>query len=435
MAPDSIPNMIDPAVLELVLCLLDANSHHITQITNNDSQKNSMITDKIMIGPEHHEPAVMKSSPFIHTGTNYTPTWLTLTSTVDKTFSPALVSIPTERAINEIQLKHLLSEINANLIAPTQTQILIDHHPNINRRSFLGKIAPEMSYGSSAMKTDQHYKMNGAMYNDFKDSIDKSKKKNKISLSFSIPSERSNNSQRERIGVRRASFNETDPEYQSRCIPRHDADIRSDEERERERDKGFRFPSTSHDGTNLLLLQPTSTTPLPPRTADSYNRKGGYGDRESNWEGRVRDSGQEPFQGGSLAMSFRSMHSRPLVQRQHHHHNQQLQQEQEQKQQSIHSSQEEIDRQNNRSKERSVSPFFCKGGSVGRNTDANLYPDNFNRGDQSSNIDGIESSVTQIANLSLGSMKAVEFRSSGRRHSTIEPVLPSQVKWKIRFLF
>ena len=165
MAPDSIPDMSDPAVLELVLCLLDVDPNYVMQISEPDGTKAGRVGEKFHENPPYILPTTAKTSPFKHLETDFSATWLTLTSNVDKIFSPALVSMPPSRAMNDAQLKQMISEIKSNQLVTPQQQI--DHS---NHRTFPQKNGTDNSNTSPALIVSPHIKMNATMYNEFKDS-------------------------------------------------------------------------------------------------------------------------------------------------------------------------------------------------------------------------------------------------------------------------
>lgn len=83
--------MQDPAVLQLVLCLLEADGDQFALLGEKSalpSQSTDEVTNKWEGGTE---PAGTK---YEHTGTPFTASWLTVPVEVDKVFSPVLVKIP-----------------------------------------------------------------------------------------------------------------------------------------------------------------------------------------------------------------------------------------------------------------------------------------------------------------------------------------------------
>ena len=89
MIPDDIPDMDNPEVLELVLCLLEVDDGRFAELGG-----------KCDTPLPYNMPIQLASSPYVHTGTNFAPTWITLTCDVDKIFSPALIPLPKGSAVS-----------------------------------------------------------------------------------------------------------------------------------------------------------------------------------------------------------------------------------------------------------------------------------------------------------------------------------------------
>ena len=107
--PDSLPDMKDPSVLPLVLCLLDIN-----ETDQSKGDPDARATDEIHKDgdpPSLVEPAVVSGSCFSHfsrsfdfensPGAEVTPplSWITMTCDVDSTFSPVRLAVMTEEDI------------------------------------------------------------------------------------------------------------------------------------------------------------------------------------------------------------------------------------------------------------------------------------------------------------------------------------------------
>jgi hypothetical protein len=89
MIPDDIPDMDNPEVLELVLCLLEVDDGRFAELGG-----------KCDSPLPYSMPIQLSNSPFTHAGTNFAPTWITLTCDVDKIFSPALIPLPKGSAVS-----------------------------------------------------------------------------------------------------------------------------------------------------------------------------------------------------------------------------------------------------------------------------------------------------------------------------------------------
>jgi len=83
MVPDEMPDMDDPNVLSLVLCLLDA-----------DGDKFIELSERNVTALPYSIPSEEKGSIFEHSGTDFVATWLTLVCDVDTIFSPSLLALP-----------------------------------------------------------------------------------------------------------------------------------------------------------------------------------------------------------------------------------------------------------------------------------------------------------------------------------------------------
>jgi len=88
MVPDSMPDMEDPLVLQLILCLLDA-----------DGEKHAELGERTYVALPYTIPILAEKSAFVHTETNFKPTWVTLTCTVDSFFTPASSEAPVAEAL------------------------------------------------------------------------------------------------------------------------------------------------------------------------------------------------------------------------------------------------------------------------------------------------------------------------------------------------
>jgi len=90
MSPDHMPNMEDPEVLQLVLCLLEVESG------DQFSSLGEKVTDKLKDDPNlvNWEGAIVPmGTDFVHHATNFTGSWLTIPSAVDKLFTPVLLNL------------------------------------------------------------------------------------------------------------------------------------------------------------------------------------------------------------------------------------------------------------------------------------------------------------------------------------------------------
>lgn len=89
MAPNDMPDMEDPAVLSLVLCLLDA-----------DGDKIAELGEKSYAALPYSIGILNERSKYIHEGTPFAPTWTTITCEVDKIFSPVKIDMPQENSLS-----------------------------------------------------------------------------------------------------------------------------------------------------------------------------------------------------------------------------------------------------------------------------------------------------------------------------------------------
>ena len=266
MAPNDIPDMRDPAVLELVLCLLEVDPSKTTEINEKKKGEKNEIMNNMNKNPMTMQSVLFKTSTFEHKGTDYHADWSPLTSTVDRTFSPVLVTTSVDSAINEVQLKQMLSEIKVKLEIPVQTRIAaiaVEQHPNIHRRSFLGKILPEFSYGTFTAKTNEHYKMSGKMYYDFKDSASSSRRKDKLLLLSSVSPDVFGSAQNGVICTKQnIPLGRVNNEYLRKEMSCIDCNLMPIEEGEKEKDMS-NDDNIVHGHSILLKLLPAAhSTPL-----------------------------------------------------------------------------------------------------------------------------------------------------------------------------
>lgn len=95
MSPDHMPNMEDPEVLQLVLCLLEVDSG------DQFSSLGEKCTEKLKDDPNitNWEGAIVPAGTnFTHRGTNFAASWLTVPQAVDKHFTPVLLNLHFESA-------------------------------------------------------------------------------------------------------------------------------------------------------------------------------------------------------------------------------------------------------------------------------------------------------------------------------------------------
>ncbi len=83
IVPEHLPNLEDPVVLQLILCLLDA-----------DGAKQSELGEKCLAALQYLQPVVIEKSPHVHLETNFKPTWTSISCKVDSVFSYATIPIP-----------------------------------------------------------------------------------------------------------------------------------------------------------------------------------------------------------------------------------------------------------------------------------------------------------------------------------------------------
>jgi hypothetical protein len=83
MVPEAMPDMEDPLVLQLILCLLDA-----------DGEKHAELGERCLIPLPYDVPITAEKSPFVHLETSFKPTWVTLTTATESIFTP--VAYPTQ---------------------------------------------------------------------------------------------------------------------------------------------------------------------------------------------------------------------------------------------------------------------------------------------------------------------------------------------------
>ena len=359
MAPNNIPDMRDPAVLELVLCLLEVDPGKTTEINEKKKGEKNEIMNNMIKNPMNMQSVLFKTSTFEHKGTNYHANWLPLTSTVDRTFSPVFVTTSVDSAINEVQLKQMLSEMKVKSEIPVHTRtatIAVEQHPNIHRRSFLGKILPEFSYGTFTAKTNEHYKMSGKMYYEFKDSASSSKRKDKLLSPSSVSPDVFGSAQNGVICMRQnLPFGRSNNEYLGKEMSCIDCNLMSIEEGEKE--KNMSNDDNIVNGHSILLKLlpaahstplplhsthlPLHSTPLPSHISDVNERQtiiskdcsgsdidSGSGSSSSSSNNRGNryyndmTSGQdiETVTAGSLATSSKSVHLKTDVIQKHYHH-------------------------------------------------------------------------------------------------------------------
>ena len=83
MVPDSMPDMEDPLVLQLILCLLDA-----------DGEKHAELGERTFVPLPYIMAVLAEKSAFVHSETNFKPTWVTMTCGTDTFFTPASSEAP-----------------------------------------------------------------------------------------------------------------------------------------------------------------------------------------------------------------------------------------------------------------------------------------------------------------------------------------------------
>lgn len=83
MVPNSMPDMDDPQVLALVLCLLEA-----------DGDKFAELGERTTSPLPYSLEIIAEGSPFEHFATDFAPSWLTITCDVDTVFSTSLIELP-----------------------------------------------------------------------------------------------------------------------------------------------------------------------------------------------------------------------------------------------------------------------------------------------------------------------------------------------------
>ena len=76
---DAIPDMEDPAVLQLLLCLLEVDGDKFADL----EMKSQMVNQTNL----HLEPDPVYTSLFVHEATNFQGSWLTLTCAIDNNFT------------------------------------------------------------------------------------------------------------------------------------------------------------------------------------------------------------------------------------------------------------------------------------------------------------------------------------------------------------
>jgi len=91
MVPDSMPDMEDPLVLQLILCLLDA-----------DGEKHAELGERAYTPLAYTLPVLAEKSSFVHLETNFKPTWVTMTCTVDALFSAAQTETVAAQALSYV---------------------------------------------------------------------------------------------------------------------------------------------------------------------------------------------------------------------------------------------------------------------------------------------------------------------------------------------
>lgn len=89
MAPENMPDMEDPAVLKLVLCLLEA-----------DAEKFAELGERSLSALPYDVARIVEKSPHVAEQLPFVPTWTTITCEVDTMFTPAVVDLPVEGAMS-----------------------------------------------------------------------------------------------------------------------------------------------------------------------------------------------------------------------------------------------------------------------------------------------------------------------------------------------
>ena len=449
MAPNNIPDMRDPAVLELVLCLLEVDPIKSTETKEKDNEKeknNDKIMNKMIKNPINGQSVIFKTSTFEHKGTDYHADWLPLTSIVDRTFSPALVTIPIDGAINEVQLKHMLSEMKGKSEIPAQTRVPViaaEQQPNLHRRSFLGKILPEFSYGTFTAKTNEHYKMSGKMYYDFKDSASSSKRKDKLLLPFSTSLDGVGNTQDGFIGIRQSlPFGKINNEYQGKDMSHIDFNLMSIEEGEKEKDRSNDDNILQGHSDQLMLLPATYSTSLPLSVSDATDRQtiisrdcprinsgsnngdnfGSSNRGNHHCNDIIDEQDNKIVMVGSLATSLRSLHSRAFNQRHQH-------QQSQPSETNYHTNSTGQDEYGNNMNH--IRMFSHNDNGV-ETVNSRLYLDDYDSR-QLSDTDGIKISMSNTNVMNIGGKRVIDMESSGATPNV--PVMSSQVWCEIDLSF
>lgn len=106
LVSDSIPDMEDPAVLELLLCLLNDDG--------DNGESFSDLGEKSYTPLQQTEIAVPTYSIFESTKTDFISDWLTITCPVDTEFSPSLIITPSENSCS-IEVYSFSAAENVNI--------------------------------------------------------------------------------------------------------------------------------------------------------------------------------------------------------------------------------------------------------------------------------------------------------------------------------
>jgi hypothetical protein len=123
MVPESMPDMEDPLVLQLILCLLDA-----------DGEKHAELGERCLVPLPYDVPILAEKSAFMHLETNFKPTWVTMTTTTDTLFTP--VAYPTMPSlpkgvdnVKPFDTASICSSVGFQKLSAADFNNFVDAHP------------------------------------------------------------------------------------------------------------------------------------------------------------------------------------------------------------------------------------------------------------------------------------------------------------------
>jgi hypothetical protein len=164
MAPEDLPDMGDPAVLDLVLCLLEAEGERFGELG-----------EKAMHLLPYMLPTKQQGTPFKHAGTEFAPTWLSLTADIEALWTPALIPMPASPSLPPSALKAIKSTVASTAAVTALSDGSSGGGGNTNsgnggvQANSSSSTPPETQ--SFSDRVEAPFKAPAADYDDFKDQI------------------------------------------------------------------------------------------------------------------------------------------------------------------------------------------------------------------------------------------------------------------------